>query len=77
MLSDNSNVTVAISGGGTLGGTLTQPAVDGVATFNNLSIDNAGHRLHPDGGRRQPERGHFEQLQHYGDGNADISMHDA
>lgn len=39
------NVTIAIAvnqGGGTLSGTTTQPAVSGVATFNDLSIDAAG-----------------------------------
>ena len=39
------NVTLAIStnpGGGTLAGTLTQPAVAGVASFNNLHIDKVG-----------------------------------
>jgi len=41
------NVTVAITGGtGTagavLGGTLTQAAVNGIATFNNLSLDKSG-----------------------------------
>ena len=43
--SDNSNVTVAIGtnpGGGTLGGTLTVAAVNGVATFDNLSINKPG-----------------------------------
>lgn len=38
-------VTIAIStnpGGGTLAGTLTQPTVNGVATFNDLSINNSG-----------------------------------
>ena len=42
---DNSNVTVAIGtnpGGGTLGGTLTVAAVNGVATFSDLSINKAG-----------------------------------
>ena len=42
---DTSSVTVAIGnnpGGGTLGGTLTVAAVNGVATFNNLSINNPG-----------------------------------
>ena len=42
---DTSSVTLAIGnnlGGGTLSGTLTVTAVNGVATFNNLSIDNAG-----------------------------------
>ncbi len=39
-------ITVAIlnnPGGGTLSGTLSQPAVNGVATFNNLSIDAIGN----------------------------------
>jgi hypothetical protein len=42
---DSSSVTVAIgtnAGSGTLSGTLTEPAVDGVATFSDLSINNAG-----------------------------------
>src|SRR5207248_3336122 len=39
------NVTIAIGtnpGSGTLGGTLTHAAVDGVATFADLSIDKVG-----------------------------------
>jgi hypothetical protein len=39
------NVTLAINnnpGSGTLGGTTTKAAVAGLATFNNISIDNAG-----------------------------------
>jgi hypothetical protein len=43
--SDSSNVTVTIGnnpGSGTLSGTATVAAVRGVATFNNLSINNAG-----------------------------------
>lgn len=38
------NVTVALTtaGGATLGGTLTQAAVAGVATFNDLEVDLAG-----------------------------------
>ena len=42
---DDSSVTVAIGANpsdGTLGGTLTVVAVDGVAMFSNLSIDKAG-----------------------------------
>ena len=43
---DNSSVTLAIgsgsTGAGTLGGTLTVAAVNGVATFSNLSISAAG-----------------------------------
>jgi hypothetical protein len=42
---DTSAVTIAIgtnAGGGTLTGTLTQNAVNGIATFNDLSINNAG-----------------------------------
>jgi hypothetical protein len=45
VLSDNSSVAVAIgtnAGGGALGGTPTMPAINGVATFNNLWIDKAG-----------------------------------
>ena len=43
--SDTSSVTMAIGnnpGGGTLSGTLTVAAVNGVATFNNLSINKTG-----------------------------------
>ena len=43
--SDNSSVTIAIGanpGNGTLSGTLTVAAVNGVATFNGLSINKAG-----------------------------------
>ncbi len=43
--SDSSSVTVSIgpgSGSGILGGTLTEPAVNGVATFSDLSISAAG-----------------------------------
>lgn len=40
---DSSNVTISVaSGPGTLGGTLTVAAVDGVATFSNLSLNTAG-----------------------------------
>ncbi len=41
----NGTVTVALSnnpGGGTLGGTLTATAQDGVATFSDLTLDQAG-----------------------------------
>ena len=41
---DNSNVTISLGslgGDGSLSGTLTEPAVDGVATFNDLSVDKA------------------------------------
>ncbi len=38
------NVTIAVSSGnGTLSGTKTQPLVNGVATFNNLSFSDAGN----------------------------------
>jgi hypothetical protein len=41
--SDNSTVTISVAGGSvTLDGTLTVAAVNGVATFNNLSLDLAG-----------------------------------
>ena len=41
--SDSITLSLASSSGGaTLGGTLTEPAVNGVATFNNLSITKAG-----------------------------------
>ena len=43
--SDGSSVTIAIGanpGSGTLGGTLTVAAVNGVATFSDLSINKAG-----------------------------------
>src|SRR5205807_5356967 len=42
---DASNVTLSIgtnSGGGTLSGTVTVAAVNGIATFRNLSINKAG-----------------------------------
>jgi len=42
---DSRNITVAIGtnpAGGVLGGTLTQAAAAGIATFNNLTIDKAG-----------------------------------
>ena len=39
---DNSNVTVALSGSGTLGGTLMEAAINGVAKFSDLSINKAG-----------------------------------
>ncbi|MFN8531784.1 MAG: hypothetical protein U0670_24525, partial [Anaerolineae bacterium] len=46
LTADNSTqITLAIGtnpGGGTLNGTLTQTVVNGVATFNNLSINEAG-----------------------------------
>ena len=37
--SDTDNITIAASGSGTLGGTLTQAAVNGLATFNNITYD--------------------------------------
>ncbi|HEX4056404.1 MAG TPA: hypothetical protein VHX86_19250 [Tepidisphaeraceae bacterium] len=40
---DNSNVTISVATGpGALAGTLTVAAVDGVATFSNLSLNTAG-----------------------------------
>jgi hypothetical protein len=43
LLTDNSNVTLSVaSGPGTLGGTTTVAAVDGVATFDNLSVATPG-----------------------------------
>jgi Ca2+-binding RTX toxin-like protein len=41
---DTSNVTVALTtpAGATLGGTLTEAAVNGVATFNNLTVNQTG-----------------------------------
>ena len=45
LTTDHSNVTIAINsqpGGATLGGTLTVAAVNGVATFSNLSLTKAG-----------------------------------
>jgi len=41
-INDDSNVTLALSGGGTLNGTVTVAAINGVATFNTLSINLAG-----------------------------------
>ena len=40
--SDNSNVTISLAGNGTLNGTLTVAAVNGVATFSDLSINVIG-----------------------------------
>jgi subtilase family serine protease len=41
--SDNSTVTLSLANGtGTLGGTLSETAVDGVATFSNISLSVAG-----------------------------------
>jgi len=37
--SDTDKITIAASGSGTLGGTLTQKAEDGLATFNNITYD--------------------------------------
>jgi subtilase family serine protease len=40
---DQSSVTIAVaSGSGTLAGTLTEPAVNGVATFSDLTLSTAG-----------------------------------
>ena len=40
---DSATITVAVNGGGTLGGTVTQGTTSGVATFNNLTVsDGAG-----------------------------------
>ncbi len=41
---DGIAVTVALSGSGTLNGTLTQTTVGGVATFNDLSIQQSGQK---------------------------------
>jgi hypothetical protein len=41
--SDSSNVTLRVSGNATLGGTVTVEAVNGVATFSDLHIANAGN----------------------------------
>ena len=45
MTTGNSSVTLAVGGdaGATLGGTLTEPLVNGVATFSNLVINAAGN----------------------------------
>jgi hypothetical protein len=43
LASDNSSVTLALAGGATLGGTTTVAAVNGVATFSDLSIATAGN----------------------------------
>jgi hypothetical protein len=40
--SDNSTVTLSLAGGGVLGGTVSAAAVNGVATFTNLSPQAAG-----------------------------------
>ncbi|MGA2621250.1 MAG: choice-of-anchor Q domain-containing protein, partial [Thermoguttaceae bacterium] len=40
---DNSSVTLALTGGGTLGGTYIEPAAGGVATFSDLSISTPGN----------------------------------
>ena len=45
LATDNSSVTLTIAtgpNGGNLGGTVTVAAVDGVATFSNLSLTTAG-----------------------------------
>ncbi|MBK8915942.1 MAG: hypothetical protein IPM64_15340 [Phycisphaerales bacterium] len=52
-------ITIALSenpGGSTLGGTLTRSAVNGIATFNNLTLDRAaqGYRLHATSGLLAP-----------------------
>ena len=42
----NGNVTLALGtnpGGGDLGGTLTEPAINGIADFPGLTIDTAGN----------------------------------
>jgi hypothetical protein len=42
-VASSANVTLVLqTGGGTLSGTVTQAAVNGLATFGNLSIDKAG-----------------------------------
>lgn len=42
---DTSSVTLSLVSGGTLHGTLTEPVSNGVATFNNLSITQAGSAM--------------------------------
>ena len=52
LTSATNSVTLAIGtnpGSGTLGGTTTVAAVNGLATFPGLSINNVGDRLHADG----------------------------
>ncbi len=53
------NVTVSLYydiAGGTLGGTLTVAAIDGVATFTDLTLDTAGTGYDAPGEQRQPPR---------------------
>ena len=62
--SDNSTVTLSLgSGPGTLGGTLTAQAVNGIATFNNLTLRRG--RLHAHGDRRQLDHGDLQQRSHH------------
>ena len=54
----NGSVTIALAnnpGGSTLGGTLTVPAVNGVATFSGLTLNKAGTGYTLKAHQRQPD----------------------
>ena len=62
---DNSTITLSIlSGpsGATLGGTISEPAVNGVATFPDLTLEYGGWYLHTDGRRCFAHLRHVRQL---------------
>ena len=63
------SVTLSIStnpGGGSLGGTVSVNAVNGVATFSDLSIDAAGDWLHPRRLGHRADQRHQRSLHHHG-----------